>query len=145
MKKLGNIFSTFVKKTLTSDNLESTLNELNLLLISNDVATETADVLCQKVSESLKDKQISRLTSKKKFLFEILREVVKEILTPEREINLIDEIRSAQQSNRRPANQDIAAYSSSWLLVIAPIAMQNIKWSVQSHSRFPGKIKAIKH
>ena len=100
MKKLGNIFSTFVKKTLTSDNLESTLDELNLLLISNDVATETADVLCQKVSESLKGEQISRLTSKKKFLFDILREVVKEILTPEREINLIDEIRNINKQNK---------------------------------------------
>ena len=100
MKKLGNIFSTFVKKTLTSDNLESTLNELNLLLISNDVATETADALCQKVSESLKGEQISRLTSKKKFLFNILREVVKEILTPEREINLIDEIRNVNKQDK---------------------------------------------
>ncbi len=100
MKKLGNIFSTFVKKTLTSDNLESTLDELNLLLISNDVATETADVLCQKVSESLKGEQVSRLTSKKKFLFDILREVVKEILTPEREINLIDEIRNVNKQNK---------------------------------------------
>ena len=100
MKKLGNIFSTFVKKTLTSDNLESTLDELNLLLISNDVAIETADALCQKVSESLNDLQISRLTSKKKFLFDILREVVKEILTPEREINLIDEIRNVNKQNK---------------------------------------------
>ena len=100
MKKLGNIFSSFVKKTLTSDNLESALNELNLLLISNDVATETADVLCQKVSESLKGEQIGRLTSKKKFLFDILREVVKEILTPEREINLIEEIRNVNKQNR---------------------------------------------
>jgi len=100
MKKLGNIFSTFVKKTLTSDSLESTLNELNLLLISNDVAIETADVLCEKVSESLQGEQISRLTSKKKFLFDILREVVKEILTPEREINLIDEIRSVNKQNQ---------------------------------------------
>ncbi|TET05234.1 MAG: signal recognition particle-docking protein FtsY [Promethearchaeota archaeon] len=100
MKKLGNIFSTFVKKTLTSDNLESTLNELNLLLISNDVAIETADALCQKVSESLKGEQISRLTSKKKILLDILREVVKEILTPEREINLIDEIRNVNKQNK---------------------------------------------
>ena len=100
MKKLGNIFSTFVKKTLTTDSLESTLNELNLLLISNDVATETADALCQKVSESLKDEQISRLTSKKKFLFDILREVVKEILTPEKEINLIDEIRNVNKQDK---------------------------------------------
>ncbi len=100
MKKISNIFSTFVKKTLTSDNLESALNELNLLLISNDVAIETADVLCQKISESLRGEQISRLTSKKKMLFDILRKVIKEILTPEREINLIDEIRKTKTQNK---------------------------------------------
>ncbi|MBY9021277.1 MAG: signal recognition particle-docking protein FtsY [Candidatus Lokiarchaeota archaeon] len=100
MKKLSNVFSSFVKKTLTSENLESTLNELNLLLLSNDVAIETADVLCQKIRESLKDEQISRLISKKKFLFDILREIVKEILTPEREIDLIDEIRKINKQNR---------------------------------------------
>ena len=100
MKKLSNIFSTFVKKTLTSDNLESTLNEFNLLLISNDVATETADVLCQKISESLKGEQLGRLSSKKKFLFDILREVVKEILIPEKEINLIDEIRRINKQGK---------------------------------------------
>jgi len=100
MKKISNIFSTFVKKTLTSDNLESTLNELNLLLIRNDVAMETADVICQKIGESLKGEQISRLTKKKKFLLDILREVVKEILTPEREINLIDEIRKINTKDR---------------------------------------------
>lgn len=100
MKKLGSIFSTFVKKTLTSDNLVGTLNELNLLLISNDVAIETADVLCQKISESLKGEQISRLTSKKKFLFNILREAVKEILTPEREISLIGEIRNINKQDK---------------------------------------------
>ena len=100
MKKLSNIFSTFVKKTLTSDNLESTLNEFNLLLISNDVATETADVLCQKISESLKGEQLGRLSSKKKFLFDILREVVKEILIPDIEINLIDEIRRINKQGK---------------------------------------------
>ncbi|HUW88890.1 MAG TPA: signal recognition particle-docking protein FtsY [Candidatus Nanopelagicaceae bacterium] len=100
MKKISNIFSTFVKKTLTSDNLESTLNELNLLLIRNDVAMETADVICQKIGESLKGEQISRLTKKKKFLLDILREVVKEILTPEREINLIDEIRKINTKDK---------------------------------------------
>ena len=53
MKKLSNVFSAFVKKTLSSENLKSALNELNLLLIGNDVATETADILCQKIEASL--------------------------------------------------------------------------------------------
>ena len=38
MKKLNNIFSAFVKKSLSSESLESALNELNLLLIGNDVS-----------------------------------------------------------------------------------------------------------
>jgi len=64
------------------------------------VAMETADVICQKIGESLKGEQISRLTKKKKFLLDILREVVKEILTPEREINLIDEIRKINTKDK---------------------------------------------
>ncbi len=97
MKKLNNIFSGFVKKTLSSENLEVALNELNLLLIGNDVATETADILCQKIEESLKDEQIGRLSSKKKFLFEILKGVITEILTPEKTIDLLDEIKKKNQ------------------------------------------------
>jgi fused signal recognition particle receptor len=97
MKKLSNIFSAFVKKSLSSESLESALNELNLLLIGNDVATETADTLCQKIAESLKGEQIGRLTSKKKFLFEILKGVITEILTPEKTIDLLDEIKKKNQ------------------------------------------------
>jgi fused signal recognition particle receptor len=97
MKKLSNIFSAFVKKTLSSENLESALNELNLLLIGNDVATETADILCRKLEESLRGEQIGRLTSKKKLLFEILEDVIIEILTPEKKIDLLDEIRKKNQ------------------------------------------------
>ena len=52
MKKLNNIFKGFVKKTLSENKLDA-LNELNLLLISNDVATETADSLCEIIKKSL--------------------------------------------------------------------------------------------
>ncbi|MHA1460227.1 MAG: signal recognition particle-docking protein FtsY [Promethearchaeota archaeon] len=97
MKKLSNVFSAFVKKTLSSESLEGALNELNLLLIGNDVATETADILCQKIEVSLKGEQISRLTSKKRFLFEILRNVITEVLTPERTVDLIDKKKKKNQ------------------------------------------------
>jgi len=99
MKKLSNVFSAFVKKPLTPESLEGALNELNLLLIANDVATETADALCEKIKESLKEEQIGRLASKSKFLFEILREIITEILTPERIINLLEEIRKKNKNN----------------------------------------------
>ena len=99
MKKLSKVFSAFVKKPLTSETLESALNELNLLLIGNDVATETADALCGKIKDSLKGEQMGRLTSKRKFLFEILRDVITEILTPERTIDLLEEIRKKNKNN----------------------------------------------
>ncbi len=99
MKKLSNVFSVFVKKTLSSENLEGALNELNLLLIGNDVATETADILCQNIRVSLKGEQISRLTSKSKLLFGILKDVITEILTPERDIDLLEEIRKKNKTS----------------------------------------------
>jgi fused signal recognition particle receptor len=99
MKKLSNVFSAFVKKTLSSESLDSALNELNLLLIGNDVATETADILCQKIQASLKGEQIGRLTSKKKILFDILKDVITEILTPERPMDLLEEIRMKNKRN----------------------------------------------
>jgi fused signal recognition particle receptor len=100
MKKLSNVFSIFVKKTLSDKSLDEALNDLNLLLIGNDVATETADVLCDKIKESLKGSQISLLSSKRKFLFDVLKEVITTILTPEKDINLLDEINIKNSQNK---------------------------------------------
>lgn len=93
LDKLKNAFSIFVKQNLTEGKIEDSLSSLNLLLISNDVATETADEICKNIKDSLKNEQIGRFTSKKKMLFEVLKEVISEILTPENDINLLEEIR----------------------------------------------------
>ena len=92
MNKLSNIFKKFVKTTLTEEKTSIALNELNLLLISNDVAAETADALCQTIQQSIKGEEMSRFTSKKKYLFEVLKQSVEQILTPEKEIDFIAEI-----------------------------------------------------
>jgi len=102
LDKLKNVFSSFVKQTLTEEKLEDSLSHLNLLLISNDVATETADEICNKIKDSLKGNQIGRFSSTKKMLFEILKEVITEILTPEKTINLLEEIRKTNQENKKP-------------------------------------------
>ena len=96
MKKKGlkGVFSNFIKKTLTEEKLESALSELNLLLISNDVAIETADILCSKIKNSIKDLPVGVFSSKQKILFDTLKNIVSEILTPEKEIDVIREIRS---------------------------------------------------
>ncbi len=97
-KKLSNVFSTFVKKTLTEKKLEA-ISELKLLLISNDVALETAEEICDQLKQRLKGDQIGRLSSTKNYLIEELRDVIREILTPEKEINLLEEIKAKNSKN----------------------------------------------
>jgi len=99
LEKLKDVFSSFVKKTLSDDKIDKALHELNLLLISNDVAAETADVLCNSIKDSLRGEQIGRLSSKQKYLFEILKEVITDILTPDQEISLLDEIKKKKVKN----------------------------------------------
>jgi fused signal recognition particle receptor len=93
LEKLKNVFSSFVKKTLTEKKLDDAINELRLLLLSNDVAIDTADVICNNIIESFKGEQISRLSSTQKMLFDTLKEIITEILTPEEEIDLLAEIK----------------------------------------------------
>ena len=49
-KKLTKIFSNFVKKTISEKKLDA-LSELKLLLLSNDVAVDTADEICQPLDQ----------------------------------------------------------------------------------------------
>lgn len=93
LEKLKNVFSSFVKKTLTEKKLDAAINELHLLLLSNDVAIDTADEICNKIIKSFEGEQISRLVSTQKLLFETLRQIITEILTPEEEIDLLAEIK----------------------------------------------------
>ena len=97
LEKLKNAFSSFVKKTLTEKKLDITINELNLLLLSNDVAIDTADEICNRITESFKNEQVGRLTSTQKMLFEVLKETITEILTPEEDLDLLVEIRKKNE------------------------------------------------
>ncbi|MHA1985950.1 MAG: signal recognition particle-docking protein FtsY [Promethearchaeota archaeon] len=94
LEKLKNVFSTFVKKTLTEKKIDESIQELKILLISNDVAIDTADEICGKIIDFFKGQQINRLTSVKNLLFDTLTEIILEILTPEKEIDIIKEIKT---------------------------------------------------
>ncbi len=99
LEKLKNVFSTFVKKSLTEEKMDNSINDLKLLLITNDVAIDTADEICNQIIESFKGQQISRLTSTKNLLFETLKEIITNILTPDKEINLLEEIKKKISQN----------------------------------------------
>jgi fused signal recognition particle receptor len=99
VRKLKNAFSVFVKKTLTEKNLKNSVKDLNLLLISNDVAVATADEICDRIKDYFKGEQIGRLTSKKKIIFESLKEIIIEVLTPDKDLDLINEINRKKEQN----------------------------------------------
>ncbi|MFX1365089.1 MAG: signal recognition particle-docking protein FtsY [Promethearchaeota archaeon] len=93
LEKLKSTFSSFVKKTLTEKKITNAIQDLKLLLLSNDVAIDTADEICRRITESFKGEQLSRLLSTQKMLFETLKETITEILTPEEDINLYEDIK----------------------------------------------------
>ncbi|MFX0029884.1 MAG: signal recognition particle-docking protein FtsY [Candidatus Hermodarchaeota archaeon] len=97
-KKLKNVFSNFVKKTLTEKKLEDAINDLKILLISNDVAIDTADEICKNLINSFEGQQITRLKSTRKVVFETIKEVILGILTPEEDIDIIKEIKTKNSS-----------------------------------------------
>ena len=84
LDKLKNAFNTFIKKTLTEKKLENSIEDLRILLISNDVAMETADLICEKIINSFKGEQIGRLTSVRERLLTTLEEIISSILTPDK-------------------------------------------------------------
>ncbi|MHA1688820.1 MAG: signal recognition particle-docking protein FtsY [Promethearchaeota archaeon] len=95
--KLNKVFSKFVNKTLTEQSLDNAINDLRILLYVNDVAVNTADAICNSIIKSLEGVEISRLSSKKKKLLDALREAIVNILTPENEIDLIQEIKKNKE------------------------------------------------
>jgi len=97
-KKVSKIFSNFVKKTITEKKLDD-ISQLKLLLISNDVALDTAEEICNQLVERLKGEQISRLSSIKNFLFRQLEDIIRDILTPEKTINLVEDIKLKNSKN----------------------------------------------
>ncbi len=99
LEKLKNTFSLFVKKTLTEKKMDEAINDLKLLLVSNDVAMDTADEICNKIIDSFKGEQIGRLSSTKKMVFDTLKDVITGILTPENEVDLLDEIKKKSKTN----------------------------------------------
>jgi len=98
LDKLKNAFSTFVNKTLTEDKLDDAISDLKILLIKNDVAMETADAICESIIDSFEGEEVGRLTSTSNLLEKTLEKVITEILTPDQEINLLEQIDQKRDS-----------------------------------------------
>ncbi len=102
LDKLKKGFSSFVKKTLSEKKISNSITDLKLLLLSNDVAIDTADEICDRIVESFKDEQIGRFSSTKKMLFETLKDIITDILTPDEEIDILNEIKKKKIEKNLP-------------------------------------------
>ncbi len=99
LEKLKKGFSSFIKRTLNEKKLSNSITDLKLLLLSNDVAIDTADEICDRIVESFKGEQLGRLSSTKNMLYDALEEIIIDILTPDQEIDLLKEIKKKNVKN----------------------------------------------
>ena len=99
-KKLKISKVTQVKSALSSrvrlseKDLEGILWQLQLDLIQSDVAVETAEKILEELKEKLTSKEIEK-EKLDEFVKNSLREILIEVLTPEKEINLLELIQNS--------------------------------------------------
>ena len=98
---LKNSLTGFVEKvstkTLSEDQIEDVLWELQLILLENDVALSVAAEIGELLKKQLTGEKVGRLKSTKKFVYNSLRNAILEILTVED----IDLLALAKQSKEQ--------------------------------------------
>ncbi len=93
LKRLG-------QKTLTEKSMGNTLKELEMILISNNVAVEAAETICE-ITKKKMNKELVGLFSTKKVLFKALKEAIFELLSIDDNFDLIEKI-SEKQTDKIP-------------------------------------------
>ena len=83
--------SKLVKKITITEfspkSIQKVSTQLKDILIQNEVAVKTADVVCKKLEEKLLKTEHTRFSNTKSLVLSVLREVILEILKPPQEIN----------------------------------------------------------
>jgi fused signal recognition particle receptor len=93
LKRLG-------QKTLSEQNMQSTLKELEMILIKNNVAVEAAETICE-ITKKKMNKELVGLFSTKKVLLKALKEAIFELLSVDENFDLIEKI-SEKQTDKIP-------------------------------------------
>jgi fused signal recognition particle receptor len=103
-KKLKEGLSNLVNKVATTElkaeKLRPILRDFKISLIENDVAVTVADHICEELEKRLDGLQVKRLEDKRELVKRNLRDVLMEILTTNKRIDLLklaEEKRSANQ------------------------------------------------
>ena len=85
---------------MTAEDLAPVMDRLNTHLTEKNVAAEISRSLCDNVGKSLEGTKLSTFGSAKKIVNEAMAESLTRILTPKKEIDVIRDIRSANQKGK---------------------------------------------
>ena len=96
-KEKKGFFEKLLQVEIKEKDIEDALDELELELLEADVTLETVEALREKIKEKLVGRKVRIGTNKGRIIEEALREAVLEVLTPERKINLLKEIKSKEE------------------------------------------------
>ena len=74
-------------------------NELKDILIKNEVAVATADAICENLTSFLLKTEHARFSNPKPLILSALREVLLDILSPKKEVDLLEMVEEAKKKN----------------------------------------------
>jgi len=106
--------------------LEDLLWKLHIDLIQSDVAVETADFIIENIKRKLLDSEVEK-DKIDEYIKNSIRDVLFDVLTPERDVNLLEDIKSIERSERPYKIVFLGINGSGKTTTIAKIAYYLIK------------------
>ena len=91
-KGIGSLKKKLSTYEINEKNIKHAIRDFRRLLISNDVSIEVAEKISTKLTKSMMGKRAQRFSDLSKMLLEMANPILLDIISPKREINLIDEI-----------------------------------------------------
>ncbi len=92
IKGVGSLKKKLSTYEINEKNIKHAIRDFRRLLISNDVSIEVAEKISKKLTRSMMGKRAQRFSDLSKMLLEMANPILLDIISPKREINLIDEI-----------------------------------------------------
>jgi fused signal recognition particle receptor len=86
---LGKFASSVGKKELTEKRLDSSLQDLQILLVGNDISLRVAEAICSDVKRKLLGGKVGLLENVRKFVLKSLSETIAEVLEQGGKIDII--------------------------------------------------------
>ena len=91
-KGVGSLKKKFSTYEINEKNIKNAIRDFKRLLISNDVSIEVADQISKKLTKNMMGKRAQRFSNLSKLLLEMAKPILLDTISPEKKINLIEEI-----------------------------------------------------